>query len=469
MNLWRALFGSMRRQSAAPTASASQPENIPALRNAPAPLANRKFESPFKIGDRIGGRYEVRRILGGGMGVVYVVYDHEARNVLAPKILALKTFQDRSGQNFAEQHALERAFEKEASAWIALDDHLCIVQATSVQKFHGRLFIAMEYIPPDDRGRNTLRHFLVGHPLPLEQVLRWGTQFCHGMEHAFSKGVLCHRDIKPDNILISVYFKGLPLPEIIPDNKMITIGCVKITDFGLAGVLDQSMDVELPEGLTATTEKNAEGGGLTVLRVGKGQVGGTPGYVAPEVLRGDGADVRSDVYSFGVVLYQMVTGNPSLPLVNRYQLAPLARVDSVLWPVIERCLQAEARSRYQSFKLLRDELEDLLRRAGGVVSSPLEIKELNAAEWSNKGFSWSNLGRHDVALACYDRALGIDGSSGSFWLNKGKALSDLGREEEAIVCFDRALEIDPTLAAAFNNKGTAALASRAQRGSHCLL
>ena len=43
----------------------------------PRLLVNRKFESPFKIGDRIGGRYEVHRILGGGMGEVYVVYDHD--------------------------------------------------------------------------------------------------------------------------------------------------------------------------------------------------------------------------------------------------------------------------------------------------------------------------------------------------------------------------------------------------------
>ena len=61
----------------------------------------------------------------------------------------------------------------------------------------------MEYIAPDERQRNTLRHYLVGKPLPLDQTLRWSIEFCHGMEHALSKGVLCHRDIKPDNILIS--------------------------------------------------------------------------------------------------------------------------------------------------------------------------------------------------------------------------------------------------------------------------
>ena len=87
-------------------------------------------------------------------------------------------------------------------------------------------------------GRNTLRQYLGRASLCLwSKPCAGAPELCHGMEHAFSKGVLCHRDIKPDNILISVYFKGLPLPEIIPDDGMITIGYVKITDFGLAAAL----------------------------------------------------------------------------------------------------------------------------------------------------------------------------------------------------------------------------------------
>ena len=172
--------------------------------------------------------------------------------------------------------------------------------------------------------------------------------------------------------------------------------------------------------------RNGEGSTLTVVRVGKGQVAGTPGYMAPEVLRGEGADVRSDVYSFGVVLYQMVTGNPGVHLVNRYELAPLARVDSVLWPVIERCLQAEARSRYPSFRLVRGELEDLVKKAGGVVVARPEIKELTAWEWSIKGFSLSTLGRNDEAIACYDRALEIDPRDARAWNNKGTAAVGTG-------------------------------------------
>lgn len=423
------MFGSKARQPAAP--AVPQPKNIPAERHVPQPAVTRNIELAFKKGDRIDGRFEVNRILGGGMGVVYVVYDHHNSNVLA-----LKTFQHLLGENPAEQRALEQAFEKEASAWVALDRHPYVVRARWVEKFGFQLFIGMDYIAPDERERNTLRHYLMGQPLPLQQALRWGIEFCHGMEYASSRGVLCHRDIKPDNILIS------------------RDGHVKIADFGLAAALAQPGVAESSEVLTAVPQGNPERGGLTVMRIGEGQVAGTPGYMAPEVLRGEGADVRSDVYSFGVVLYQMVTGNAGVPLVNRYELAPLARVDSVLWPVVERCLLAQTRSRYPSFRLLRGELEALVKKAGGVVAPPPEIKELAAWEWSNKGFSLSRLGHKQEAIACNDRALEIDPRLATAWSNKGIVLSELGRNEEAIACYDRALEIDPRHDRAWYNKGT---------------
>ena len=182
---------------------------------------------------------------------------------------------------------------------------------------------------------------------------------------------------------------------------------------------------------------------------------GTPGYMAPEVLRGEGADVRSDIYSFGVVLYQMVTGNPGLQLANRYELGPLVRVDTVLWPVIERCLLARPSSRYPSFTTLRGELEDLLKETGGAVATPPEVTELAASEWADKGYSLSSLGRETEAMACYERALEIDPSHVLAWNNKGAGLMELGRKEEAFACFDRALEIDPREPLAWSNKGSA--------------
>ena len=186
--------------------------------------------------------------------------------------------------------------------------------------------------------------------------------------------------------------------------------------------------------------------------------------MAPEVLREEGADVRSDVYSFGVVLYQMLTGNPGVHLVNRYELAPLARVDSILWPVIERCLVAQGRSRYPSFTLVRRELEGLVKKSGGVVIALPEINELTAWEWNDKGFSLANLGRHDEAMACYHRALEIPPRHALAWNNKGTGLLELGPREEAIPYFDRALEIDFDALAWSNKGGVLASLGRREEG-----
>lgn len=176
MNLWRALFGSQAR----PTVSVSpQPESTLSERDAPLPATSRNIEPTFKKGDRIDGRMKCMAFWAAA-GTVYVVYDH-----LDPGVLALKTLQNLAIDNSTEQRALEQAFEKKASAWIALDRHPYIARASWVQRFQRRLFIGMDYIAPDERQRNMLRHYLVGRPLPLEQVLRWGIEFCHGMEHCF--------------------------------------------------------------------------------------------------------------------------------------------------------------------------------------------------------------------------------------------------------------------------------------------
>ena len=89
-------------------------------------------------------------------------------------------------------------------------------------KCQDRLYIAMEYIAPNEEGLNSLEGYLQRRPPDLAQSLRWAIQVCHGMEYAYSKGVRAHRDLKPANIMISQDMTA------------------KITDFGLAGEISES-------------------------------------------------------------------------------------------------------------------------------------------------------------------------------------------------------------------------------------
>lgn len=163
----------------------------------------------FKLGDRIGGEYAVLKVFGGekqsGMGVVYLVHNREI-----PKPIVLKTFQRTVSAD------AKRQFISEAHAWIKAGAHTNLVQAFWVREIVGQLFVAAEYVEPDEEGRNNLTHFLNEGQLRSEIILLWTTQFCYGMDYARSKGVLAHRDIKPDNLMID------------------QTATLKVTDFGSA-------------------------------------------------------------------------------------------------------------------------------------------------------------------------------------------------------------------------------------------
>jgi tetratricopeptide (TPR) repeat protein len=422
----------------------------------------------YKKGDVIAGKYVVHQLLGkGGFGVVYLVHLRETGEAFA-----LKTFKDELTANPA---ACE-AFKKEALVWVNLERHpfilsaiwveevhhgriatsnesgKLILPARSVQEVSGRLFVVMDYVAADAKGRANLWDHLAGDPLDESQMLKWGIQFCLGMEHAKAHGVECHRDIKPANIMIT------------------QDGTLKVSDFGLA----------------IATEAAWRGGGGRVgslLPVSKdGDVGfsvmqadgkvrcGTPGYIAPEVYRFEGANIRSDIYSFGLVLWQMAAGSRvppfSVPLrgdmesymrgIYEQQIAGrVPRVEGPLGSVIERCLRPTPLERYRTFQELRDALEPMLERRTGQKFEITDVGEKTASFWNNKGGSLAALGRHEEAIRCYDTALAINSNVTQIWNNKGSALSALGRGEEAIQCYDKALAIDPQFVMALCNKGSA--------------
>jgi tetratricopeptide (TPR) repeat protein len=376
----------------------------------------------YKRGDVIGQKYEVYGVLGsGGIGAAYLVYSHEAREVYV-----LKTFRD---GYLADAKAKER-FRKEASAWVGVGRHPHLVRAYHVINIAGRLFVGLEHVAPDESGLNTLEGYLRHRPPDLAQGLHWAVQFCHGMEYAFSKGIRCHHDIKPANIMIG-------------QDKT-----VRITDFGMAAVPAHTRP--LPASLSVRQGTIRLSGPLP-----EGQGFGTPTHMAPEQFaRPASCDARSDIYSFGVVLYQIASGGRLPFLVDLpetaletarfwgdmhrlHEKAPVPVLDSPLSSVIHGCMEKEPGRRYQTFKDLRADLELLFERQ--VAPPVLEIPE--AWEWYNKATSLRCMGRDEEAIRCLDRAIELAPEHEPAWCSKGIILHRLGRYDDAMRCHDRALEL----------------------------
>jgi serine/threonine protein kinase len=382
--------------------------------------------SNWNIGDVIQERWEVRRILQGGMGIVYIVYDRKGREVFAAK-----TFQD---EVFAQNPNTGERFRQEALAWINLDRHENITEASTLHIIGGKPFLFLEYVSGGDLGRWIGMSSLIED---IPQVLRFGIQFCDGMRHVISKGIKAHRDIKPQNCLIT------------------SSGTLKITDFGLAKVLDDIIPFR---------DADSPAGRLSVAHSQTGTAAGTCTHMSPEQFADSkGVDVRADIYSFGVMLFQMVTGE--LPFVGRTFMEfaalhikgtpPIHKISNHrIRSVIEKCLRKNPKDRYQNFDALRRDLASLYEAETGLrVPTPVVGDELTSYHLVNKGKGLGDLGLTDDSLECFDKAIELNPSLAEAWLNKGASLSEKGQNAEAMRCFDRALAINPKLGVAWSNKG----------------
>ena len=368
-------------------------------------------DGPLGPGDLIGPSYEVQGILGqGGFGRVYLVRSRDNGDTFAVKTLRNRFMRD------AEVRA---RFETEANVWVDLGAHPNLVQALFVREYDGRLYIGLEYIPPDAQGITSLEGHLERRDFNPKQGLGWAIDCCRGLEFGYSHGMRAHRDIKPSNILVDECSRA------------------RITDFGLAGAMGAAL---------------------------RGQGMGTIYYMPPEQWDDvTSCDERSDLYSFGVVLYQLAHPRSALPFKawtalddtpeawddlqhEMYALhvqAPVPELDSPLNPIIEKLLRKSPADRYRRFADVRYDLEWALRRIGGEVISSSETDTLTADEWMRRGTSLAELGRLDEALDCHDRAIELSPDLREAWQHRSDTLESLGRHTEALASAWKVVEMQP--------------------------
>jgi predicted Ser/Thr protein kinase len=260
-------------------------------------------EGRFLPGRLLTGRYRIIALLGrGGMGEVYRADDLTLGQPVALKFLPEEASKD---ETLLERFRNEVRLSRRVS-------HPNVCRVYDVGEVDGHTFFTMEYVDGEDLA-SLLRR--IGR-LPADKALEIARQLCAGLAAAHAKGVL-HRDLKPANIML--------------DGR----GQVVVTDFGLAGLVDQ-----IP---------------------GSDVRSGTPAYMAPEQLEGKEVNAKSDIYALGLVLYEIFTGKrafsvESLPeLVRaRSESAPskpstlVKDLDPAVERVILRCLEADPTNRMSS-------------------------------------------------------------------------------------------------------------------------
>jgi eukaryotic-like serine/threonine-protein kinase len=294
---------------------------------------------PLAPGTQLGP-YEINVPLGaGGMGEVYRARDKRLDRTVAIKILPVQ---------FSSDLVLRQRFDREAKTISSLNHpHICVLY--DVGHHDGIDYLVMECVEGE-----TLAKRLEKGPLPLEDVLKYGSQVADALDTAHRGGVV-HRDLKPGNI-------------------MLTATGAKLLDFGLA-----KSTPPLASGVTLTTAVP------TQPMTQEGTIVGTFQYMSPEQIEGKEVDGRSDIFSLGALLYEMLTGQRAFE--GRSQLsvasailekepAPISTIKPLTPPAlahaIRRCLAKDPEKRWQSATDLAGELE-WIAEAGSQAGVPTPV------------------------------------------------------------------------------------------------
>ncbi len=278
---------------------------------------------PRAVGEIIYGRYRVLRIVGrGGLGTVYQVADTVYG---ANTIFALKELADTNP-------GARKQFELE-SRWLRELNHDSIPKVRERFEWGGRDYLVMDFVDGENLEQYLRR---TGRPLPEAQAVRWMLPVCDALHYLHTRTPpLLHRDIKPDNIIVTP--GGHPV----------------LVDFGIA-------KAHLP------------GMNQTVTFVRKA---GTEGYAPPEQYAANGmTGPWSDVYALGATLYQLLTGRVPRTAVDRItEMTPMPRprdlapnISPLTDQAIMRALDLKPAARYPSVIEFASALTESLRVLGGL-------------------------------------------------------------------------------------------------------
>ena len=296
----------------------------------------------YKTGDLIDNRYEVVKVMGGGMGEVYVCIDHAKEK--GNKTVVLKTFT--CEPDSAEYSTLKARFLREAEVWYLLGcqtelkkEDRCFLRLRGTIIVDRKPYLLMDYC-----GGGSLRDRIIPNGTPKKDAIHIATQILLGLYDIADLNGIVHRDIKPDNILFT------------------KDGYVKLTDLGIAKFMDSDDHaVSIPRALTTLTQRNS--------------IVGTVPYAAPELLMGNcKIDCRVDIWAFGIVLYEMLLGHRPFygrdidEIGKRIIYSPIPDLDHIkrrcgksMVKIIGKCLQKDRDRRYSNVLQLIVDWDGLIR------------------------------------------------------------------------------------------------------------